>query len=74
MNKGKEKGRGSRNARPRNASDTPRWYGGLRRDGVRARKEEVVGEKSNREGAEGAFREWQDGTGYITDLLAEDLR
>ncbi len=31
-------------------------------------------EKSNREIAEGAFREWQDGTGYITDLLADDLR
>ena len=30
--------------------------------------------KSNREIAEGAFREWQDGTGYITDLLAHDLR
>jgi hypothetical protein len=43
-------------------------------DGARARKEEVVEEKSNREIAEGAFREWQDGTGHITDLLAEDLR
>jgi ketosteroid isomerase-like protein len=42
-------------------------------DGARARKEEVVDEKSNRERAEGAFREWQDGTGYITDLLADDL-
>ena len=42
-------------------------------DGARARKEEVVDEKSNREIAEGAFREWQDGTGYITDLLADDL-
>ena len=31
-------------------------------------------EKSNRQIAEGAFREWQDGTGHITDLLAEDLR
>ena len=31
-------------------------------------------EKSNRERTEGAFREWQDGTGYITDLLADDLR
>ena len=31
-------------------------------------------EKSNREIAEGAFREWHDGTGYITDLLADDLR
>jgi uncharacterized protein len=43
-------------------------------DGARDRKEQVVEEKSNRERAEGAFREWQDGTGYITDLLAEDLR
>jgi uncharacterized protein len=32
-----------------------------------------VEEKSNREIAEGAFREWQDGTGHITDLLAHDL-
>jgi hypothetical protein len=32
-----------------------------------------VDEKSNRQIAEGAFREWQDGTGYITDLLADDL-
>ncbi len=30
--------------------------------------------RSNRERAEKAFRDWQDGTGYITDLLAEDLR
>ena len=31
-------------------------------------------ERSNRERAEKAFRDWQDGTGYITDLLADDLR
>ena len=31
-------------------------------------------ETSNREKAEKAFRDWQDGTGYITDLLADDLR
>ena len=31
-------------------------------------------ETSNRERAEKAFRDWQDGTGYITDLLADDLR
>ena len=28
----------------------------------------------NREIAEKAFRDWQDGTGYITDLFADDLR
>ena len=33
-----------------------------------------MNERSNRERAEKAFREWQDGTGYITDLLADDLR
>ena len=31
-------------------------------------------ETSNRERAEKAFRDWQDGTGSITDLLADDLR
>jgi uncharacterized protein len=31
-------------------------------------------ETSNRERAEKAFRDWQEGTGYITDLLADDLR
>ena len=31
-------------------------------------------ETSNREIVEKAFRDWQDGTGYITDLLADDLR
>jgi ketosteroid isomerase-like protein len=30
--------------------------------------------RSNRDRAETAFREWQDGTGSITDLLADDLR
>jgi ketosteroid isomerase-like protein len=31
-------------------------------------------ETSNRERTEKAFRDWQDGTGYITALLADDLR
>ena len=31
-------------------------------------------ETSNRERTKKAFRDWQDGTGYITDLLADDLR
>ena len=31
-------------------------------------------ETSNRERAEKAFRDWQEGTGYITDLLADDLQ
>ena len=31
-------------------------------------------ENSNRQRAEKAFRNWQDGTGYITDLLANDLQ
>jgi uncharacterized protein len=31
-------------------------------------------ETSNRERAEKAFRDWQDGTGSITDLLADDLQ
>ena len=31
-------------------------------------------EASNRERTEKAFRDWQEGTGYITDLLADDLR
>jgi uncharacterized protein len=39
-----------------------------------AGKEEIMEETSNRERAEKAFRDWQAGTGYITDLLAEDLR
>ena len=30
-------------------------------------------ERGNRERAEEAFRDWQEGTGYITDLLADDL-
>ena len=29
---------------------------------------------SNRERAEKAFRDWHDGTGSITDLLADDLQ
>jgi uncharacterized protein len=37
-------------------------------------KEEIMDETSNRERAEKAFGDWQAGTGYITDLLAEDLR
>jgi ketosteroid isomerase-like protein len=37
-------------------------------------KGEDMNERSNRERAEKAFRDWQDGTGYITDLLADDLR
>jgi uncharacterized protein len=43
-------------------------------DGARARKGEIVDEKSNRERTEEAFRGWQGGTGYIADLLADDLR
>jgi uncharacterized protein len=31
-------------------------------------------ETSNRERVEKAFRDWQEGTGYITDLLADDLQ
>jgi ketosteroid isomerase-like protein len=38
------------------------------------RKEKIMDETSNRERAEKAFRDWQEGTGYITDLLADDLR
>jgi len=43
-------------------------------DGARDRKEKCVDGRSNREKAERAFRNWQEGTGYITDLLADDLR
>jgi hypothetical protein len=43
----------------------PRWG---------TRKEVTVVEASNRERTEKAFRDWQEGTGYITDLLADDLR
>jgi len=32
-----------------------------------------VDEATNRQKVEKAFRHWQDGTGYITDLLADDL-
>jgi ketosteroid isomerase-like protein len=39
-----------------------------------AGKETIMDERSNRERTEEAFRDWQDGTGYITDLLADDLR
>ena len=42
----------------------PRWG---------TRKEVTVVETSNRERTEKAFRDWQAGTGYITNLLA-DLR
>jgi ketosteroid isomerase-like protein len=38
------------------------------------RKEGTRDKVGNRERTEKAFRDWQDGTGYITDLLAEDLR
>ena len=41
---------------------------------MRARKEKTVDASSNRERVEKAFRDWHDGTGYITDLLADDLR
>jgi ketosteroid isomerase-like protein len=41
---------------------------------MRARKEKTVDQESNRERVEKAFRDWQDGTGYITDLLADDVR
>ena len=30
-------------------------------------------ERGNRDRVEKAFRDWQEGTGYITDLLADDL-
>jgi uncharacterized protein len=43
----------------------PRWG---------TRKEGPVVEASNRDRTEKAFREWQEGTSYITDLLADDLR
>jgi uncharacterized protein len=43
----------------------PRWG---------TRKEVTVVEASNRERTETAFHDWQAGTGYITDLLADDLR
>jgi ketosteroid isomerase-like protein len=37
-------------------------------------KEDVVEERGNREMTEKAFRDWREGTGYITDLLADDIR
>jgi len=39
-----------------------------------AGKEKIMDERTNRERAEKAFRDWSAGTGYITDLLADDLR
>jgi ketosteroid isomerase-like protein len=42
--------------------------------GWSAGKEDVVEDSGNRERVEKAFRDWQDGTGYITELLADDLR
>ena len=39
---------------------------------MRKRREKSIG--NNRERAEKAFRDWQAGDGYITDLLADDLR
>jgi hypothetical protein len=36
--------------------------------------EDLMSETSNRGRADKAFRNWQDGTGYITDLLADDLQ
>jgi uncharacterized protein len=33
-----------------------------------------VDKTNNRERTEKAFRDWQEGIGYITDLLADDLR
>jgi ketosteroid isomerase-like protein len=39
----------------------------------RTGREKAVDQQSNRERTEKAFRDWQDGTGYITDLLADDL-
>jgi ssDNA-binding replication factor A large subunit len=41
---------------------------------IRVKKEKIMGERSDRERAEKAFRDWRDGTGSITDLLADDLR
>jgi uncharacterized protein len=38
------------------------------------RKEGTVDEASDREKTEKAFRNWQEGAGHITDLLADDLR
>jgi hypothetical protein len=44
---------------------------GLRWELVRRR---LMNESSNREIAEEAFRDWQQGTAYISVLLADDLR
>jgi methanogenic corrinoid protein MtbC1 len=45
-----------------------------RRQSSDARKENTMDETSNRKRTEKAFRDWQDGTAYITDLLADGLR
>ena len=58
--------------RRRNASDTSRWYRGPN-DGAGGRKGNVMNGRTNREIAERAFRDWQEGTGHIADLLADDL-
>jgi uncharacterized protein len=44
------------------------------REVSKAGQEKIMEETSNRERAVKAFRDWQDGTGYITDLLADDVR
>jgi len=44
-----------------------RWFQALK-------GEDLMSETSNRLRAEKAFRDWQDGTVYITDLLADDLQ
>src|SRR3712207_181484 len=40
-------------------------------EGASGRKEKDVDGRTNREMAERAFRDWQEGTGYITDMLDE---
>jgi hypothetical protein len=42
--------------------------------GWSAGKEDVVEESGNRQRVQKTFRDWQEGTGYITDLLADNLR
>jgi uncharacterized protein len=37
-------------------------------------KEKSMDNRSNREKAEKAFRDWKDGTGSFTDLLADDVQ
>jgi ketosteroid isomerase-like protein len=34
----------------------------------------ILDQEGNRERTERAFQDWSEGTGYITDLLADDLR